>query len=274
MLTSIIYPSTCCWDDSAACWSAANMGFCFSWSVLEYERERGCGRQALWKWLSVLPEDLLVYVLVQQPPTLFSWVLCRKGLCSAKGCYSFLCRDHYNRTMSSCAFSLPGGAYKTNVIFWIQLAVLGFQWCISIVQEFIYLFIYPFIHNPNVLLPYCSKNCQSDKNALNIKDLGRSNENSLDYSVPLVMFVLFQTWLPTFTAATVFICAVIMPQMIANSLEVCAPCPWLLLLWVGWFLCSAGLYQRYFSAIKTPTFSPLLFILALQFLPSPVHGEG
>lgn len=54
MSTSIIYPSTCCSGDSAACWSAANMDFCFSWSVLEYERERpwkGSSGflQALWR---------------------------------------------------------------------------------------------------------------------------------------------------------------------------------------------------------------------------------
>lgn len=40
MLASIIYPCTCCSGESAACWSAANMGFCFSWNVLERERER------------------------------------------------------------------------------------------------------------------------------------------------------------------------------------------------------------------------------------------
>ena len=40
VLASIIYPCTCCSGESAACWSAANMGFCFSWSVLECERER------------------------------------------------------------------------------------------------------------------------------------------------------------------------------------------------------------------------------------------
>lgn len=149
-----------------------------------------------------------MYVSVQQPPTPLSWVLWREGLCSAKGADPFSLGI---TTTGQCPAVLS--AYL-EVLIKPKLSFessLIFQWCISIVlQDFIYLFIYPFIHNPNVLLAYCSKNCQSDKNALNIKDLGELNENSLDYSVSLVSFVLFQAWLPTFfTAATGFICAVL-----------------------------------------------------------------
>lgn len=44
VLASIIYPCTCCFVESAACWRAANMGFCFSWSALECEREATGGQ--------------------------------------------------------------------------------------------------------------------------------------------------------------------------------------------------------------------------------------
>lgn len=57
------------------------------WSM----KERGHGRAVLAScrpyedWLSVLLEDLLVCVLVQQPPTLFSWALWREGCAVPKG---------------------------------------------------------------------------------------------------------------------------------------------------------------------------------------------
>lgn len=112
-------------------------------------------------WLSVLLEDLLVRVCIGSAATYPLLLGSVEGrLCSAKGCCSFLSRHHYNRALSSCAFSLPGGAYKTIGVFWVQFGVLVFQWCISIVlQEFIYLFICPFMYNPNVLSAYCNKNC-------------------------------------------------------------------------------------------------------------------
>lgn len=162
MLASIIYPSTCCLGEFAACWSAANTGFCFSWSVLEYERERpregNSGfLQALWR-LTVGASGGFVSMCVGSAATYPLQLGSMEGrLCSAKGCCSFLSRHLYNRALSSWAFSLPGGAYKTIGIFWVQFGVLVFQWCISMVlQEFIYLFIYPFIYTSNVLSAYCN----------------------------------------------------------------------------------------------------------------------
>lgn len=225
MLTSIIYPSACGLGESAACWSAANMDFCFRLSALEYERQRP------WKGSSGFLQALWSLAFSASRGFVSMWMCwCSShlpssaGCCGGKGCavprgaLLLPSRHHCNRAVSSGAFSLPGGACKTKAIFWVQFGVLVFQWGISIVpQEFVYLFVHPFIYNPNALPAYCSKNCQSDRNALNVKDLGGLNENSLDYSVSLVRFVLFQAWVPTITAATGLICAVLCCGHLTNG---------------------------------------------------------
>lgn len=88
MLSSIIYPCTCCFGESAACWSAANMDFCFSWSVLECERERPQeGNSGFLHTHRDCQCFQLVHVHMsaQQPATPFSGVLWKKGCAMRKG---------------------------------------------------------------------------------------------------------------------------------------------------------------------------------------------
>lgn len=88
MLSSIIYPCTCCFGESAACWSAANMDFCFSWSVLECERERPQeGNSGFLHAHRDCQCFQLVHVRMsaQQPATPFSGVLWKKGCAMRRG---------------------------------------------------------------------------------------------------------------------------------------------------------------------------------------------
>lgn len=150
MLTSIIYPSTCGLGESAACWSAANMDFCFRLCTLEDERQRprkGSSGflQALWS-LAVSASRGFVSMWMCWCSSLLP---SSAGYCGGKGCavpkgaLLLPSRHHCSRAVSSGAFSLPAGACKTKAIFWVQFGVLVFQWGISIIpQEFVYLFVY------------------------------------------------------------------------------------------------------------------------------------